>query len=277
MPTKNDAATAEVAVLGQADMDSSQAALELTTPPFSLLVYGPSKVGKSTVMLTGPKPMLYLDIEGQTRFLPWNGRKTDYDLVSAPPVYDGTWDYVRVRINTFDQMRVAYSWLASGNHPFRSVIIDSISELQTKFVDKIAGTNQMQTQDWGELLRGLGALMRQFRDLLEHPTKPLEFIGITSMMVMKDGKQGPYLQGALKTIAPYLLDVVGYFAPYVELATGVNTQRMIFEPSPFFEAGSRVPGIQGFADNPDISQLVANVAAQRAAALAAAQAAQASG
>lgn len=255
--------------------EDEQAALDArnVTPPFSLLVYGPSKVGKSTVMLTGPLPMLYLDVEGQTRFLPWNGRKVDYDMISAPPEYDGTWDYVRVRINTFDQMKTAYAWLASGNHPFKSVIIDSISELQQKYVDKIAGTSQMETQNWGELLRGLAQLMRQFRDLLEHPTNPMQFIGITSMMVSKNGKLGPYLQGAMQNIAPYLLDVVGYFAPYSEMATGLNTRRMTFDPSPFFEAGSRVPGIQGFADNPNIAHLAAQVAAERAAAIAAAQAA----
>lgn len=247
----------------------------LATPPFSMLVYGPSKVGKSTVMLTGPLPMLFLDVEGQTRFLPWNGRKVDYDMKSEPPAYDPAnpaWDYVRVRINTFDDMKVAYAWLASGNHPFKSVIIDSISELQQKYVDKIAGTNQMETQNWGELLRGLAQLMRQFRDLLEHPTNPLSFIGITSMMISKNGKLGPYLQGAMQNIAPYLLDVVGYFAPFSEMMTGLNTRRMIFDPSPFFEAGSRVPGIQGFADNPHIATLVAQVAAERAAAIAAAQA-----
>lgn len=161
-----------------------------------------------------------------------------------------TW--LRTRMDTYEKMRTAYAYLASGKHPFKSVVIDSISELQQKYVDKLAGPEQMSQQQWGELLRGMAALVRAFRDLLEHPTNPLQFVGITAMMEDKNGKKIPLVQGKLQQMAPYFLDIVGYYVPFTDLTAGVNTRRLHLSPSPFYEAGSRIPGIADYIDDPTI-------------------------
>ena len=75
----------------------------------------------------------------------------------------------------------SYAWLQSGRHPFKSVIVDSISELQVKAIEQIAGREQMQMQTWGELLRTLTGLMRDLRDLTMHPTNPLQAVVLTAM------------------------------------------------------------------------------------------------
>lgn len=214
--------------------------------PMSMLIHGPSKVGKSELLTTAPGPILYADVEGQTRFLTRQADKMDWDMMTAIKPKPHNW--VRVRISHYDDILRLYQMLAAGGHPFKSVVIDSVSELQQRYVDRIAGTNQMETQNWGELLRGLAALIRQFRDLLEHPTTPLDFVGMTAMSFEKGGKQSPMLQGKMATMLPYFLDVVGYYTPYVDSANGINVRRLYLDPSPFYDAGSRVHFLKGYRD-----------------------------
>jgi hypothetical protein len=123
-----------------------------------------------------------------------------------------------------------FQWLQSGKHQFKSLIIDSISELQVKCMDNIAGTEQMKMQQWGELLRHMGALLRDLRDLTMHPTQPLEAVVLTAMARRgQDGRMHPYLQGQLAVQAPYFYDVLGY----------------IVERTDEVEAGERVQGRLG--------------------------------
>jgi len=216
----------------------------------TIMVYGESKVGKSTFAVTAPYPRLMLDVEGGHRFLPINVRYWD-PLTEEPPVADGTWDTVVVKVNDYDVVMKAFQWLQSGKHQFKSLIIDSISELQVKCMDNIAGTEQMKMQQWGELLRHMGALLRDLRDLTMHPTQPLEAVVLTAMARKgQDGVYRPYLQGQLAIQAPYFYDILGAItvetvpnpdpmqAPY-------KVRKMYVERTPEYEAGERVQGRLG--------------------------------
>ena len=216
----------------------------------TMMVYGESKVGKSTLAVTAPYPRLMLDVEGGHRFLPINVKYWD-PIREEPPVADGTWDTCVVNVRDYDVVIKAFQWLQAGKHQFKSLIIDSISELQVKCMDQIAGKNQMQMQQWGELLRHMGALLRDLRDLTLHPTAPLEAVILTAMAKAdKDGRLRPYLQGQLAVQAPYFYDVLGYLdietvpnpdptqAPY-------RVRRMHVERNDRFEAGERVQGRLG--------------------------------
>ena len=175
----------------------------------TIMVYGESKVGKSSFAVTAPYPRLMLDVEGGHRFLPINIKYWD-PLTEEPPLADGTWDTVVVKVNDYDVVMKAFQWLQSGKHQFKSLIIDSISELQVKCMDNIAGTEQMKMQQWGELLRHMGALLRDLRDLTMHPTQPLEAVILTAMARKgQDGVYRPYLQGQLAIQAPYFYDILG--------------------------------------------------------------------
>jgi hypothetical protein len=191
-----------------------------------------------------------LDVEGGHRFLPINVKYWD-PLREEPPVADGTWDTCVVMVRDYDTVLKAYQWLQLGKHQFKSLIIDSISELQVKCMDNIAGKNQMQMQQWGELLRHMGALLRDLRDLTMHPTAPLEAVVLTAMARPgQDGRLRPYLQGQLAIQAPYFYDVLGAInvetianpdptqAPY-------KARRMYVERTDQFEAGERVQGRLG--------------------------------
>ena len=216
----------------------------------TMMVYGESKVGKSTFAVTAPYPRLMLDVEGGHRFLPINVKYWN-PLAEEPPAADGTWDTCVVVVHNWDVVLKAYQWLQLGKHQFKSLIIDSISELQVKCMDNIAGTEQMKMQQWGELLRHMGHLLRDLRDLTSHPTQPLEAVVMTAMASRgQDNRMHPYLQGQLKVQAPYFYDVLGYIAnetvpnpdptqlPY-------KARRMYVERTDEVEAGERVQGRLG--------------------------------
>ena len=216
----------------------------------TIMVYGESKVGKSSFAVTAPYPRLMLDVEGGHRFLPINVKYWD-PLTEEPPLADGTWDTVVVKVNNYDVVMKAFQWLQSGKHQFKSLIIDSISELQVKCMDNIAGTEQMKMQQWGELLRHMGALLRDLRDLTMHPTQPLEAVVLTAMARKgQDGVYRPYLQGQLAIQAPYFYDILGaitveQFPNPDPLQPPYKVRRMYVERTPEYEAGERVQGRLG--------------------------------
>lgn len=216
----------------------------------TIMVYGESKVGKSTFAVTAPYPRLMLDVEGGHRFLPINVKYWD-PMTEEPPQADGTWDTTVVTVRDYDVVIKAFQWLQSGKHQFKSLIIDSISELQVKCMDNIAGTEQMKMQQWGELLRHMGALLRDLRDLTMHPTQPLEAVILTAMARKgQDGVYRPYLQGQLAIQAPYFYDILGAITVETEpnpdpLQPPYKVRKMYVERTPEYEAGERVQGRLG--------------------------------
>jgi len=216
----------------------------------TVMVYGESKVGKSTFAVTAPYPRLMLDVEGGHRFLPIVVKYWD-PLREEPPVADGTWDTVVVTVRNYDTVIKVYQWLQLGKHQFKSLIIDSISELQVKCMDSIAGTEQMKMQQWGELLRHMGGLLRDLRDLTMHATNPLEAVVLTAMSrTSQDGRHRPYLQGQLAIQAPYFYDILGaltveQLANPDPLQPPYKVRRMYVERTNEYEAGERAQGRLG--------------------------------
>lgn len=230
------------------------------TRSLTVLVHGPSKAGKSSLAATAPKPLLYLDVEHGHKFLSNLGRVRYWDpKAETVPEFDGSWDTVVVPVLTYADMESSFKYLKLGQHSFRSVILDSVSELQVKLIDQLVGTEQVKMQTWGVLLRSLGDMMRGLRDLTMHPTNPLEAVVITSMsQVDQTSVAHPYLQGQLKTQLPYLYDILGYIR-MEEWPNPDPTQppyklrRMYIETTNFAEAGERVQGRLGaIVEQPDL-------------------------
>lgn len=227
----------------------------------SVLVHGHSKVGKTTFAATAPYPRLLLDVESASRFLPVVRTVWDPNT-GPPPVADGTWDTCVVYVRDYDTVLKVYQWLQVGQHQFRSLVLDSISELQVRLKERIAGRGQLQTQQWGEVLTALAGLMRDFRDLTMHATNPLEAVVLTAMTQNKDGIYKPYLQGQLATVIPYFFDITGYL--YVDqvvtedpTAPPVEIRRLLTRKHPMFEAGERVQGrVPQVVDNPSIEGML---------------------
>jgi len=223
----------------------------------SVLTHGHSKVGKTTFANTAPYPRLLLDVEAASRFL--QCKKVYWDpTADAPPVADGSWETCVVRVTDFNAALKAYEWLKSGRHPFKSVILDSISELQAKAQELVAGRNQMKTQDWGALLSKMAFFCRDLRDLTTG-ANPLEAVIITAMSREVDGVLKPYLQGQIASQIPYWFDVTSYiFIDQIQNEAGewVTVRKLLTDKNPQFEAGNRVPGLPIIIDNPSVVGLL---------------------
>lgn len=226
----------------------------------SVLVHGSSKAGKSSLSVTSPAPRLYLDVESASRFLDikrtyWNPDE------GPPPEYDGTWDTCVVRVLEWTTVGKVYDYLKTGKHPFKSLIIDSLSELQNRYNEFTAGRNQLTMQQWGGAYRELGGLVRDIRDLTMHPTKPIECIVMIAMTKQVEGKFRPWCQGQLQTVLPYLVDAVVYLYvdQEVDEFTGETREvrRLLTRPTDNFEAGERVGGAwPKVITEPSVSEMI---------------------
>lgn len=232
----------------------------------SVLVHADTKVGKSTLGNTAPAPRLLLDAEAAYRFLEPNtpDKRIFWDPITQEcPRWDGVWELCVVQVTTYEHMTRALQWLQSGQHDFRSVVIDSITEIQVKCKEQISMDGPMKIQLWGELLTHMERVCRQFRDLTEHPTRPLEAVVITAMTIQKDGKWRPYLQGQLAVKAPYFFDVIAYLFvqqvgdPNDPTKPAVAMRRMLTAKNDQFESGERVQGrLPDVIDNPTIPMML---------------------
>lgn len=226
----------------------------------TMLMHGLSGAGKTTLATTAPFPILLLDVEMASRFI--RGRKIKWNpLEGPPPVHDGSWDICVVIVNEFQKAQTAYEYLKSGQHPFKTVIVDSISELQSKAVEKIKGRTQFQTQDWGKLLSVMSFYCKDLRDLAEADDK-IEAIIITATSRDYDGIIKPYLQGQIASQAPYWFDITGYlYVGQVADAQGTitETRNLLIGNHPNYEAKSRVPGLPSVLENPNISVLLDHI------------------
>ncbi len=221
----------------------------------TLVAHGESGVGKSWLGVTAPGPRLVLDAEGGSRFTP--GTKSHWDPVrEKPPTDPGPDETVVTIIRDFSTMQIVFQWLNSGQHPFRSVVMDSLTEIQKRCMDNIAGVNQPRQQDWGTLLREMETLVRQFRDLTLHPVHPLEtVVFITTSMIDNAGKVRPNVQGQLRLTLPQFVDVVGYM--YVAQTAEGGLQRVLMvQPYPGFIAKDRTNRLGMSVTDPDVSQMM---------------------
>jgi hypothetical protein len=226
----------------------------MNDPGVCFLIHGDSKVGKTWLGASGPAPVLILDAEGGTRFLTQQ-KRVSWDGLAEPPT-QGEWNVCVVMIRDYIQLRSIFQWLNSGRHPFRSVSIDSLSEVQQRCIDSIAGTNQMAQQQWGELLRAMSSLVRNFRDLVTHPTNPLQAVTFIAMSREVAGRKTPYVQGQLAVTLPYYIDVVGYYFLDTSSADGVVRRKLLVSAHPLYEAGDRTGALGLGIENPTITNML---------------------
>lgn len=184
---------------------------EATDATWTVLIHGPSKTGKSWLLDTLPAPRLILDVEGRARFTP-SSPKVYWDPKSGPPPVAGDWVTCVASVPDFDTLEAAYKWLRGGQHPFVSVGIDSLMEAQKRAKDIVVpGIDPFAPRDWGELLRRLEKLVREYRDLRLIPATGVKVIAFLAGSRETDkGTQEPLLEGAIRDAVAYYIDTVGY-------------------------------------------------------------------
>lgn len=243
---------------------------QLQFPPdatLSVLVHAGAKIGKTTFSCSGPQPILAIDAEGSTKFI--DLRKVHWNPHQGPPPrWDGTWDMCVVKVSTWQTFELVYQYLTQTPHDFRTVTLDSITELQRKLKSNLRGLEQMQMQDWGMLLVKMDMLIRNFRDLTLLTGSPVQcVVFVAETRENAKGKWVPYMQGQISISLPYWVDVCGYL--FTQPATDTNGQadpggkldRMLWvAPHNQFEAGERVQGRLGsVVQNPKLTDMLCAV------------------
>lgn len=198
-----------------------------------LLVHGPSGAGKSPLGCTSPAPRLVLDAENGTRFV--RGiRKKEWDPIREAPPEPGDWDTCVVKVRDFETMKAAFRWLNSGQHPFVSLVFDSLTEIQKRCKDAIRGEGEDMTERrWGQLLDQMERLVRDFRDLTMHPTRPLKCVVFLALTDEKKGRIRPLVQGGLAMTLPGFLDVLAYMQATTD-ETGAIRRYLTVQPDGTF-------------------------------------------
>ena len=226
---------------------------------FSLLVHAESKVGKTWLGDTTPAPRLILDSEaGGIRFTP--SRKVLWNPLTEPiPEGAGTsWDTCVVRVRGLQEVQVAKQVLESGRHPFRSVTLDSIMEMQGLMKRSINSAGMLDMQGWGKILSGMEDLIVGFRDLVEYDRpNHLDAVVFISGTRMRDGMFRPLLDGQIVVKLPYKVDACGYL--YAQRDESGNLRRALhIGPGGVAVAGNRFGGrLPDVIWDPNIAAMVA--------------------
>lgn len=237
------------------------------------LVHGEAGAGKSWLGQTTPAPRLVLDAEGGSRNpkrigeggrveripqVEWN------PAVDPPPVSDGTWESCHVVVRDFTTLEQVYAWLLSGEHPFRSVVLDSLTEIQKRCKDSIKSGLQdqvMTERAWGILLDRMEDLVRGFRDLVFLPGSAIEVVLFLALTKEVNFKFKPAVQGALGVSLPGYVDTVGFLAASSNETTGEDEWRLLIKPMDRFEAKDRTHTLYATYGpvivNPNVEQMLA--------------------
>lgn len=177
---------------------------------FNMLVYGDSGLGKtvlvgSSVIVPEMAPVIFLDIEGGT-----------LSLRNRYP------DVQKVRISSWSQLNAVYNDLLNNPGKFKTVVLDSITELQQFGMDEIMvrsirkaeeegeerDPDLPQIGDHGKSNERMKKAIRHFRDL---PMNTL-FTALERVDVDKKGRKHikPFLSPKLSDQVAGWLDVVVY-------------------------------------------------------------------
>lgn len=217
------------------------------TQSLTMCVYGESKAGKSLIAISGPAPRCLLDTESAADSLPNN--MIEWDPSKPPPVWtpESEWDTAVVTILNWDDAEQALKQLENRSHQFKTVDLDSVSELQDILITSITRGAQPKIQDWGEALRKMRSYCKRLRNLTKHKTNPVSAVVVTAMAKLDDkGVWRPWLQGQMGAVIPYIFDVNAYLEVVWTVKDGKKKQARqlhVQETDPKrFVAGGRIMG-----------------------------------
>lgn len=220
----------------------------------NILVYGKSGVGKTTFAgsadaVPALRPVIVVDIEGGTESL-----RNSYPGVET------------VRVTTWKEMQQVYNTLYEGKHEYRTVVLDSLTEIQKFNMYNIMHDLVALKPDidpdipdmrmWGKNIEQLRRFIRGFRDL------PMNTVFTALVKEDKDSKTGaitmkPMMSGKLADETAAFLDIVTYmYVKQVSKDDEVVTKRLMLtqatESQVAKDRSGRLPTI---IESPDLGEM----------------------
>jgi hypothetical protein len=224
---------------------------------FSLMVYGPSGVGKSVFAATFPKA-LYFDLEESSKVL---GLRDIFPETKFIAPSDGFTD--KQMVNMFQQ---ALEQIKAGTFKYESLIVDSITKLEEivirgfQGVEDIMGSNLFKTRTKLNFDKW-GAISSSTQDIVENIKAYKVNLVYVAQAQLKQlaGDTGeryyPAVTGSSAMKLTYKFDYVGY----MDFETvGMNNIRTIrFNKDASFEAKGRFKGdMTDSIDKPHYSKIL---------------------
>lgn len=207
-----------------------------------LLVYGHAGSGKTSLIKTLPSPIV-LSAEG--------------GLLS---IQDADLPYIE--ISSMDEIREAYAWLrdSADARKFKSVALDSISEVAEVVLSSEKKISKDPRQAYGEMNTVMADLVRAFRDL---PGKHVYMSAKCEKAQDETGRMlySPSMPGkSLAQGLPYFFDEV--LALRVEKDTEGNPQRALMCDSDGLWSAKDRSGRLEMWEAPDLGEIINKISGQ---------------
>ena len=200
----------------------------------NILLHGFGGLGKTTFIASAcldprTSPILVCDMEGGASIRFAKMPKGSYTIRKIRRVKD---------------LNDIYEYLRKGNHPYKSVAVDSLTEIQKlglaefvygasgldeSFLGSVINLKSAEIQHWGKSASQMGMMVRYFRDL------PMHTFFTTLTVVHQDEITGKItfnlaLPGKQAAEIPGIPDIVGYLDVQKDPATKQNKRVIFFQP-----------------------------------------------
>lgn len=194
---------------------------DIRIPTVNAIFYGAIGTGKTTLSASFPKPIIF-NIEKGLNSLA--GLDVDY-----------------IDVTNYKDFQNNYKELVSTKNEYRTLIVDTATELAEWLMLAIAGKEQPRIQDWGELARRFGRMLRELRD--NQINTVLLFHENSEEIVTDAGISGffkrPEIPGkALRGPILRYVDLIGYTSVEVD-KNGEESHFVDFRPQSMLIAKSR--------------------------------------
>ena len=171
-----------------------------------LLIYGEQGTGKTTFAGTAEGPILFVDCnERGTASIRGQGHKV-------------------INISDADQFESLYWYLASGEHPFKTVVIDTVSNMMDIAMQKVLDLDEWEglpiRKHWGQLTQWGKTWFINYRNLPMHVIflAQLRRIDEEDAGIDDDYTRVPMLSPAVRAALGAAVDCIGY--TYIKSVVG---------------------------------------------------------